>query len=256
MSLDALPVPMKRKVTMSQRALLTSALVLGMLCGALMAAEGAKPVPVTEGLVAAWDFRGADPKIAKDVTGNGHDAKLARGAIEYVDSPAGKAAKFDGKSVFVVKPSKDFDTPDKVTVDVWVRIDGEPEKKIYRVIATRGGSYFRVQQTPTNAAYFGMKGKANGKKSRVDLGGGKLTPGQWHRITGVYKQPVVELYLNGKKINSTKKPGFAAPAGASITIGAGNSGGFAPFIGCIDQVRVYNIARPPQKGDEKPLTAK
>ena len=225
------------------------------VCGLSVAAEDAKPV--TEGLVAAWDFRGADPKIAKDVTGNGHDAKLVRGAVEYVDSPTGKAAKFDGKSVFVVKPSKELAKPDVVTVDAWFRVAEAPDKKkIYRVIATRGGSCFRVQETPTSAAYFGMKGKANGKKARVDMGGGKLVPGTWHRITGVYKQPDVALYLDGKRISATKKPNFEMAPGGSITIGAGNSGAFAPFIGCIDQVRVYNIARPPQKGDEKPLPEK
>lgn len=235
----------------SMTRILTVVMACALFAPVAVAADDAA-VPVAQGLVAAWDFRGADAKVVKDLTGRGHDATVAAGAPTYVDSPAGKAIVLDGKTSLTVKGHADFAMTDVVTVDAWVWIDAPPEK--YQCVLRKGGAAFRMQVMGGGKAYFGMKGP--GKPKRVDVAGGAIAPKTWARITGVFKKPVVELYLNGKKVSSRKIPEFQMHEQGEIFIGAYDARASWPFIGRIDQVRIYNIARPPQPGDEKPLAAK
>ena len=118
------------------------------------------------------------------------------------------------------------------------------------MIFSKSGAVWRVQTMPGLKPYFGMKGKsAEGKGIRVDLARGALKAGAWHRITCVWKKPVYELYVDGKLVQKSKKVLTPHPGG-SINIGS-YSGKSAFLKGRIDQIRLYNIARPPQEGDEK-----
>ena len=208
------------------------------------------PAPVDKGLVAAWDFRGAEPKLVKDITGNGHDAAV-RGTVSYADSPSGKAIMLDGKSYLFVKDHKDLQLPEQVTVDVWLWTDETSEK--YQAVLVKDGPNYRIQVTPKLEAYFGMKGKTSaGKKARLDMGAGKMKPMAWHRVTGVWNKGVAEIYLDGKKVVSAKKDIIPNVVG---NLYIGRYGKSYTFKGRIDQIRIYRIARPPQPGDEKPLAA-
>jgi len=224
---------------------------VALLCAFVVAASaaeapGAPAIPATEGLVAAWDFRNADAKVVKDLTGNGHDAMIVKGTPTYVESPTGKAIVLDGSAALSVKEHPDFAGADAVTIDVWVWADELADT--YRVIANKGGAAWRIQVAPKNKAYFGMKGQGK----RMDMGAGTLAPNTWNRITGVFEKPTAELYVNGKKVGS-RKWNFSMHEKGAICIGAYSAKLQHPLKGRIDQLRIYNIARRPQPGDEKPL---
>jgi len=207
----------------------------------------AAPLAVTAGLVAAYDFNAAADGVVRDLTGNGHDAKLS-GAAVFADSPEGKALVLDGTAVLTVAEAPALQGTEAVTVDAWVQVDDETED--FRVVAVRGGSAWRVMIAAKNSVYFGMKGTGG----RLDMGAGKAEQGKWTRITAVFARPKAELYVNGERVAEQKYDG-AMHAAPGIVIG-----GYAPkqngFVGKLDQLRVYSIARPPQAGDEKALPAK
>ena len=205
------------------------------------------PPAVDKGLVAAYDFNGAADGVVRDITGNGVDAKVT-GASVFADSPEGKALVLDGNVILTTAAAPGLQSLEAVTVDVWLQVDDVASD--YRVVATRGGSAWRMMIAAKNGVYFGMKGEGK----RMDLGAGKVETGKWTRITAVFAKPNVGVYVDGKRV-AEHKHDFAMNAGGGLVIG-----GYAPgkngFIGKLDQLRVYNIARPPQAGDEKPLPAK
>ena len=207
--------------------------------------------PTDKGLVAAWDFRNADPKVAKDLTGLGHDAKVV-GKVTFVESPTGKAIVIDPKSYLRVKDHKDLQLPETLTVDVWFWV--EAPSKNYQAVVIKDGPNYRIQVTPQMKAYFGLKGLTSaGKKTRLDVGAGKLTPQTWHRVTATWNKGVAEIYVDRKKTATIKRD---VVPGVKGNLYMGRYGKLYTFSGRIDQVRIYNIVRPPQSGDEKPLEAK
>jgi len=209
-------------------------------------------VPVTEGLVAAWDFRGEGAEVARDVTGNGHDAKIG-GAPTYVDSPTGRALVLDDRLRVYVKDHEALRLQDALTIDAWIRVD-EPSDT-YRAVLVKGNAAYRMQVSPKNTAYFGIKGTVpDNSKPRLDFGRGALKLKTWHRITAVWQKPVITLYVDGEKVGSGKKD-ITPHLEGSLTIGS-YGGKSYKFEGMIDQIRLYNIPRPPQAGDEKPIEMK
>jgi Concanavalin A-like lectin/glucanases superfamily len=251
---------LKRKgLTMMKASLLTlaaAAILFATAAPIALAQDAAKATPVDKGLVAAYDFRGGDTAAVKDLTGRGHDAKTSAGAPTIEDGAAGKVLVLDGKSCLVVAAHKDFDIDKALTIDAWVQAD-EINKEGYQNFIARERASFRLQCTPKNMAYFGMKGPGPEQK-RVDLQTKTtLQAKKWYRVTGVYKKPTLTLYIDGKKVAKRNTvPEFESFNKGKVVIGAYSVKGKQGLKGKIAQIRIYNIARPPQAGDEKPLAVK
>ncbi|MGC9320412.1 MAG: LamG-like jellyroll fold domain-containing protein, partial [Armatimonadota bacterium] len=102
---------------------------------------------------------------------------------------------------------------------------------------------YRIQVSGTTPM-FGLK--AGGE--RMDLSGGELTPGRWHRVTGVFERPNAWLYVDGEEVAATTWDHQIGPGG-DIILGS-KAGSTYFFRGRLDEVRIYDHARPPEPGDQ------
>ncbi|MCK5804827.1 MAG: LamG domain-containing protein, partial [Lentisphaeria bacterium] len=110
------------------------------------------------------------------------------------------------------------------------------------------GERYRITLTPNGGFFFGLKDRSH----RADLHGKGLVPGQWHRITGVFQRPDLDLYLDGKRVASAKWD-YDMDSGGSLHIGA-KAGRLNFFQGEIDQIHIYPYARAPQPDDKTRYT--
>jgi hypothetical protein len=192
--------------------------------------------------IAAWSVNGGLRRIARDIASNRHHAS-ARSHAEYVASPGGKALVFDGAtSYLVVENHSDLVMRDAVTLDAWVWLD-ELESAEPQCLIDKGGERYRLQINPGGQPMLGLKND----EARFDLGGGRLEAGRWHRITGVFGRPKGALYVDGELVAEGVWDQAIGP-GEDLYIGA--KSGVTYFLkGRLDELRIYNYARPPQEAD-------
>ncbi|MFW5868226.1 MAG: LamG domain-containing protein, partial [Armatimonadota bacterium] len=193
-----------------------------------------------DGSVAQWTFNGQYRRLSRDVAANKYHA-VAGDDYAHVESPGLQALVFDGVDDFLrVSDDPDLVMTDAVTLDLWVMLDsaeGGPQ-----CLVDKGGERYRLQVSGSSAL-FGLKSGAE----RMDLTGGELVAGQWHRITGVFDRPAATLYVDGEQVGSATWDHEIGPGG-DLFIGS-KSGGRYFFDGQIDELRIYDHARPPQAED-------
>lgn len=213
--------------------------VVGLLvCGTLtcIAARAQEAGPV-----AAWTFNDNIQGLVRDVARGTHHL-TASGLLQLVDAPGAKAAVFDGATTFLrARNHPDLMMSDRVTVDVWLMVDTTQPPEPGCVV-DKGGECYRIQLD--GAAMFGLKGGGQ----RLDLSGGKLEPGRWHRVTGVFDRPQARLYLDGEPVGERQWDNEIG-AGGDLFIGA-KSGTTYFFRGKVDEIRIYNYPRPPRPEDQ------
>jgi len=194
-----------------------------------------------DGPVAAWTLNGEFRRLYRDVAGDRHHA-IARGDLRRAEAPGYQALVFDGESNYVrAADNVDLRMTDAVTLDLWLMLD-EPDTEQPQCVLDKGGERYRIQVTG-GTPMFGLKG-ADG---RMDLQAGSLTPGQWHRVTGVFDRPNAWLYVDGEQVATTTWDHEIGPGGDLILGSKAGSTYF--FRGRLDEVRIYDYARPPRPDD-------
>ncbi len=194
-----------------------------------------------EGPVALWTFNGEFRRLSRDVASDTHHA-IAMGDYEHTEAPGLRAIVLDGVSDFLRVP----DDPalvmtDALTIDVWLRIDTD-EGGPHCVVDKRGERY-RIHVSG-GRPMFGLKSA----DERMDLSGGELQPGRWHRVTGVFDRPEARLYVDGEQVGRTTWDHEISPGGDLII---GSKAGVTDFFpGAIDELRIYDYARSPHPDDE------
>ncbi|HUS81478.1 MAG TPA: LamG domain-containing protein, partial [Armatimonadota bacterium] len=211
----------------------------------LLAAAVSWAQDAERGPMAQWTFNGSYRKMILDVSGHEHHAPDPA-LTEWADAPGGQALVFNGRDTFLMVPSHpDLTMTDKLTVDVWLMVD-DPDRAEPGCVIEKGGECYRIQIDDTTPA-FGMKGPDH----KFYLGGGSLTAGVWHRVTGVFDRPTARLYLDGELVREAECDHDMGP-GANLCIGA-KAGVTYMFAGKIDEIRIYDYPRPPRP-DDVPLT--
>ncbi|MFW5868507.1 MAG: LamG-like jellyroll fold domain-containing protein, partial [Armatimonadota bacterium] len=129
---------------------------------------------------------------------------------------------------------------DALTIDLWLMIDSADAGP--QCIVDKRGERYRLQVSGTGVM-FGLKSGGE----RMDLSGGELTPGRWHRVTGVFDRPDARLYVDGEEVANTT---WDHPIGPGGDLFIGSKAGVTYFFGGqIDELRIYDRARPPRAGD-------
>ncbi len=207
----------------------------------MMLATGALAQGGDQGPVAAWTFNGQLRRMARDVASNRHHA-IAQADTTYVDAPGAQALVFDGRDTYLMVPGHpELAMSDRVTVDVWLMAD-DLDRAEPQCVVEKGGERYRIQLSGATPM-FGLKGEG----TRMDLTGGKLTAGAWHRITGVFDRPNASLYVDGELVGQ-KTWDHEIDAGGDLCIGA-KAGTVYLFRGKIDELRIYDYPRPPLPTD-------
>ena len=228
--------------TISSTTLLISLILLSLYAPSLFAKAN---------LVAAWSFDEGSGKVAKDITGNGHDGEIKD--AKWVLGKFGSALEFKGAepSQVEVPSSPALNLTKAVTLEAWIKAKSVAAfcglvQKWDDDAGVNNRQYLLANLDGTlrmYVAYAGTDYPGVGSKE-------KLPTGEWTHIAGTYDGKKLRVYINGKlegegcdEAGQTLQPGkdiFTSDTPFWI-------GGYAPgmqrwFNGVVDEVMLWDAA--------------
>lgn len=221
----------------------------------------AAPAMCEEGLVGWWRFDEGNGNKVLDASGNGHHGAI-KGKVERVLGRVGQALLFKGeKGTGVVIPNAAALNPTSaITIEAWIKPDPLTRELSYEIVNKAGDRGPGYRLFISWAALRMVSGGGFGHDywtAYASLPEHPIRWGMWHHVAATYDSQVYRLYLDGVEVTSgaTLKPkagGSAALDGSAhpitinnkpLTIGSYSQGYAYPFLGAIDEVKIYNRAK-------------
>jgi len=189
-----------------------------------------------------WMGEGAGPP--RDISGNGNHATLPGGtsAPAWVFSEWGVVLDFDGSNDFLILPdSPSLNITTNITMSAWIKTS-EPDSTQMNII----GGYDRI--SPFNGYGFGVSigGGLDGKLKYWDSSSWvssstAVNDGAWHLVAVSVNGSNATFYLDGQS-DGSPEAGNPDSFSGDRAIGARADDANNPFLGLIDDVRIYNRA--------------
>lgn len=196
-------------------------------------------------LVAWWSLDEGSGVTAADASPY-HSSGALRGNPVWTAGKRRGALSFDGQKDYVEIPkSPKFYLPGAFTVAAWVNVTTLPRSEwgmyLFSDYSSDGGrSTFALRVMSTGAAQFLWQ--TEDAEPPVAASSGRLTPGTWVHLAGVWDGTARMLYVNGV-LDGTAKGLQARPdIGGNVSIGRPGAFNGLYFSGRIDEVRMYNRA--------------
>jgi hypothetical protein len=196
-------------------------------------------------LVAWWALDEGAGATAADSSPNSLSGTL-RGNPVWTSGKRRGALSFDGQKDYVEIPKNPkFYLPGPLTVAAWVNVATLPRSEwgmyLFSDYSSDGGrSTFALRVMGTGAAQFLWQ--TENAEPAVATSSGRLTPGTWAHLAGVWDGTARMLYVNGVLDGTAKGPQARPDIGGNISIGRPGAYNGLYFSGRIDDVRMYNRA--------------
>jgi len=179
----------------------------------------------------------------KDLSGNNNDGTIT--GAKWVEGKFGKALEFSGagnndpKVNFVeILDSESLDITDNITIEAWVN----PTDVDCGYVLLKQNCYGAPKFVGnTYQFYLNVAGQ-----TIVNEIAGKIIPDTWQHCAAVYDGKEMRQYLNGELVFSAQQSGSIGVSTDKVTIGNSfgwHASGGKNYIGCVDEVRVSDIAR-------------
>lgn len=145
-----------------------------------------------------------------------------------------------------VAHSTDLDITGPLTIEAWIKATGADN---YLAIVDK---YTGSASISNGYSFYLNNGKVRlslyaGASSSNVMGTTDLRDNDWHYVAAVYDGAGVHVYVDGNPENTN--PSSLAPGSTPANLGIGKRmggwGGWMPFLGTIDEVRISNVARTP-----------
>ncbi|NSW56193.1 MAG: LamG domain-containing protein [Armatimonadetes bacterium] len=217
------------------RALVGLALV-ALICSACHAAES--------GLIAHWNFDQGSGEVARDVTGNGHDAALKN--VEWVPSPRGYALRFDSRDDLArYGQVETMNLSGDMTLAVWVKTDSSVEPKTNRILFGDGGAGVERNMNLRMDGYGYLRFEwADGTNNASLLAPSSLLNGSWKHVvvSADSGARLATMYVDGKQVAQMQMPLPISKAPVRERLTGWFYNGY--FQGELDDIRLYSRALP------------
>jgi hypothetical protein len=196
-------------------------------------------------LIAAWGFDEGQGKVAKDVSGNGHDGTI--NGAKWVDGKFGKALEFNGDGDYVLFPHADSLNVKKVSVVAWVYPKGwNPDLNAIAQKWEDGSNRRQYQLTLYQQKNWWYVSDAGNNWPRTDTTKVIVNLNEWTHLAGTYDGATMRAYVNG--VLDAER---AQPNGVFASNVDGMIGGYGPntpvkygqnrhFKGVIDEVYFFD----------------
>lgn len=179
-----------------------------------------------------------------DYSGNGNHG-TASGTIDFVEGIAGKAAEFDGNSSVQIGHPINFNHP--FSTNFWVKTNSTKHSAgiITQHHACGGavGNFYVVMYGP-GSGYEGELQFQTLDSNRMDTPSSQIIDGEWHNVSSVAYNGVMELYIDGElAVNDETYSSSLNFSDVTLAVGGFFSNSCPinhDFIGLIDEVRIYN----------------
>ena len=217
-------------------------------------ASGSTGNTIPAGLVAHYPLDGSAEESVSDLDGIVNDGAQNGGWIS--DGPRGNAISLRGANDFVLLPSTtafDMRQP-AVTVNTWIRSDILPSQMFESSGFILGDLRNAIQ------LYYNISGEIRFRAydTEVDriqavIPETRLTPGQWHMVTGVYsgdgETGIARTYLDGDLIDQATSTTTTSDVreAALLAIGTQGTRRRFHFPGDIDDLAIWNRALAPDE---------
>jgi hypothetical protein len=186
------------------------------------------------GLVLYFSLDQVQGKDVKDESGNGNDGKIVGDAKIVKDGKFGSALE-NTKGCIEVQDSKTLDGMDKLTIEIWIKLDTDHQNVIIGKGPAWGNESYMLQSWSDGQMYFGILDTS----SRAISKAGPLK--EWYHTAASFDGNTLKLYINGKEVSSANSPSKIVPDTAtSLFIGGLDAAVGYPFIGSIDEVAIWN----------------
>lgn len=202
------------------------------------------------GLAAWWRMNEGTGTITSDSSGNGHTGILSGTPLpSWIRGVSSNGLQFANNASHVAIPGSlagvipgagSLIISNRITMSAWVKVASGEDG----IILARSGPSGSIDGSYMLAVSLGKASMSlflNG--AYKPLTGSTLVPddGQWHLITGVYDGAEMRVYLDSVLDTSQAATGTIDVIAADTFLGRLSDGGF-PFIGSMDDVRIYNRA--------------
>lgn len=197
------------------------------------------------GLVGWWTLDEGSGTSAADSSSN-HLAGTLRGNPIWTSGKRRGALSFDGQKDFVEIPKNPkLYLPGSFTIASWVNVATLPRSE--------WGMYLFSDYDPKGErCTFALRIMSNGSaqffwQNEIPEpvhaeSTGRLSPGTWTHLAGVWDGTARMLYVNGVLDGTTKGPQSRPDIGGNTAIGRPGAANLLYFSGRIDDVRIYNRA--------------
>lgn len=162
---------------------------------------------------------------------DGSPNKLAVTAsnIAFGAGREGQGAVLSNASSMLVGPSAVFDSAE-ITVEAWVKVSASANAD---AVVFDADNRYSLTITAQRQVWC--------KSSGGVVLGGTVTPEQWTHVACVVGGGVVRAYANGVEVGA--QPGSVIASPTSSQAVGGNCPSGEPFLGILDSVRVFRVAR-------------
>lgn len=212
--------------------------------------EGAGSMKITTGAlrpdantVGLWhlDETSGTGAFLKDVSGNGNDGTPTGTTVS--DGISDKARNFNGDTDYVSIPDSTSLKPSQITVEAWIRADTitNNDTILGKTTSSSWTDGYGLDLYGNSKLHFWVNAYNNSSKTEATI-----PTGQWVYVVGTYDQVNTKLYVNGQMISSAAYTTAITHSSSPFEIGRLRSDSYN-FDGLVDELRVSNIARPPEE---------
>jgi biopolymer transport protein ExbB len=185
--------------------------------------------PDDDNLVGCYSFEGdiADrSKFANDAAGAGHS---------FDTGMAGMALRADASTEVTVANAASLQFPaDQMSFEAWIFPDEIPTSGRVGIVDQDGG--------PSIFIYAGGDVQCFAGGRRIGTGTGAVSAGAWVHVACTYLNDTTKIYVDGVPVVDADGGGAVTPGSIGLSI-AGNSPSGEPFVGRVDSLRVWRVAR-------------
>ena len=195
---------------------------------------------LTSDLAGHWTFDEGQGDVARDITGNGHDAALKN--VGWVPSPRGHAARFTAKESLAKYGNREtMNLSGDLTLAVWVKTDASVAPKTHRLIfGDSGPGVLRNSNLAVDSQQRLSFEWGNGQEHAALYAPAGLLDGGWKHVVAVADSAALQvtLYVDGAAVVQMPMPISKTAAKERLTGWFHN--GF--FQGDLDDIRLYSRA--------------
>jgi hypothetical protein len=176
--------------------------------------------------------------LVADSSGKGRNAR-ANSGVSWTDGWIGMAGKFAAggnaaTAASVIRTDRSF------TVAAWLRLDAKDDWRtaVSQDGVNRSGFYLQYNQTLDRWAMIMEVADAGGQAQAIAQSADPPVIGEWTHLAATYNYVTgrIQLYVNGNPEGWATR---SAPWNASGPLAIGRALGANPWVGLIDDVRVY-----------------